>query len=57
MTYFRSLLAQFGREEGQTAVEYGLVVALICVVIVAALAVGMGSVISDVVSKAVTAVG
>lgn len=56
MTYLRSLLAQFGREEGQTAVEYGLVVALICLVIVAALALGMGSVISDVVSKATTAV-
>jgi Flp pilus assembly pilin Flp len=52
MSYFRSLLAQLVRDEkGQTAVEYGLVVALVCLVIVAALATGMGTVITDVVNK------
>jgi Flp pilus assembly pilin Flp len=57
MTYFRGLLAQLVRgEEGQTAVEYGLVVALVCLVIVAALATGMGTVIADVITKATTAV-
>ena len=48
ITYFRSLLAQLSRnEEGQTAVEYGLVVALVALVIVGALATGMGAVITD----------
>ena len=52
MTYFRSLLAQLARrEEGQTAVEYGLVVALVSAVIVGALATGMGTVITDVVDQ------
>jgi Flp pilus assembly pilin Flp len=52
MTYFRGLLAQLIRDEkGQTAVEYGLVVALVCLVIVGALATGMGTVITDVVNK------
>jgi Flp pilus assembly pilin Flp len=51
MTYFSSLLAQlFRSEEGQTAVEYGLVVALVALVIVGALATGMGQVITKVVS-------
>ena len=37
MTYFRSLLAQLVRDEkGQTAVEYGLVLALVALVIVVA---------------------
>ena len=42
MTYFRSLLAQVVRDEkGQTAVEYGLVLALVALVIVgSALAAG-----------------
>jgi Flp pilus assembly pilin Flp len=52
ITYFRSLLAQLGRdEEGQTAVEYGLVVALVSLIIVGALATGMGTVITDVVAN------
>ena len=57
MTYFRSLLAQLAsREEGQTAVEYGLVVALISLVIVGALATGMGTVIQHVVTTLTGAV-
>lgn len=57
MTYFRSLLAQLVRnEEGQTAVEYGLVVALVSAVIVVALATGMGTVITDVVAKVTSAI-
>jgi Flp pilus assembly pilin Flp len=55
ITYFRSLLAQLVRgEEGQTAVEYGLVVALVCVVIVAALLTAMNGAMADV-TKAITA--
>jgi Flp pilus assembly pilin Flp len=57
MTYLRSLLAQLVRnEEGQTAVEYGLVVALVSAVIVVALATGMGTVITDVVTKVTNAI-
>jgi Flp pilus assembly pilin Flp len=59
MTYFRGLLAQLAqlrREEGQTAVEYGLVVALVSAVIVAALATGMGTVITDVVNTVTAAI-
>lgn len=57
MTYFRSLLAQLVRnEEGQTAVEYGLVVALVALVIVGVLATGMTTVINDVVSKVTAAI-
>ena len=58
MTYFRSLLAQLVRdEEGQTAVEYGLVLALIAVVVVGAIALalvgptGTGGAISTIVGK------
>jgi Flp pilus assembly pilin Flp len=51
LTYLQNLLAQLSqREEGQTAVEYGLVVALVSLVIVGALAIGMGTVITDVVN-------
>ena len=57
MTYFRCLLAQLVRnEEGQTAVEYGLVVALVSAVIVVSLATGMGTVITNVVAKVTSAV-
>jgi Flp pilus assembly pilin Flp len=52
ITYFQSLLAQLTRnEEGQTAVEYGLVVALVSLIIVGALATGMGTVITNVVAN------
>jgi pilus assembly protein Flp/PilA len=49
MTYFQSLLAHLSRDEkGQTAVEYGLVLALIAVVLVVALAGGLGGVITTI---------
>ena len=38
-------------EEGQTAVEYGLVLALIAIVLVIALAAGLDGVISDVLDE------
>lgn len=42
ITYLRSLLEQLHRDqEGQTAVEYALVLALIAVVIVGAVAAGL----------------
>lgn len=56
--YLQNLLAQFSRrEEGQTAVEYGLVVALVSLIIAGALALGMGTVITDVVKTLTDAVG
>ena len=52
LMYLQNLLAQLSRrEEGQTAVEYGLVVALISLIIVVALAAGMGDVIDQVVTN------
>jgi Flp pilus assembly pilin Flp len=51
ITYFRTLLAQLTRnEEGQTAVEYGLVLALVALVIVGVLATGAKDVIDTVVT-------
>ena len=42
ITYLQGLLAQVRREEGQTAVEYGLVIALIALVWI-----GLGMVVSN----------
>ena len=57
ITYFRSLMAQLARnEEGQTAVEYGLVVALVSLIIAGALAIGMDTVIDDVVKTLTDAI-
>ena len=48
----QNMLERISRnEEGQTAVEYGLVVALISLIIVGALATGMGDVITNVVAS------
>jgi Flp pilus assembly pilin Flp len=48
----QNMLERISRnEEGQTAVEYGLVVALVSLIIVGALATGMGTVITDVVAN------
>jgi Flp pilus assembly pilin Flp len=44
------------REEGQTAVEYGLVLALIAVVITTAMALGLGGVVDTVVTKVTDAI-
>jgi Flp pilus assembly pilin Flp len=55
MTYFRSLLAQLTRnEEGQTAVEYGLVLALISAAVVAAIATGILTTVVTAVMNAIT---
>jgi pilus assembly protein Flp/PilA len=52
ITYLQGLLAQVRRsEEGQTAVEYGLVIALIALVVVGALALAMGGVIDNIVGQ------
>jgi Flp pilus assembly pilin Flp len=52
ITYLQGLLAQVRRaEEGQTAVEYGLVIALIALVIVGVLALAMTDVINNVVGQ------
>ena len=49
------LFAAFGRvrsdEEGQTAVEYALVLLLIALVLTAALALGLGGLLSDVINE------
>jgi Flp pilus assembly pilin Flp len=51
ITYLQAVLAQVRREEGQTAVEYGLVIALIALVIVGILAGAMTGVINNVVDQ------
>jgi pilus assembly protein Flp/PilA len=52
----QNMLERLGRnEEGQTAVEYGLVLALIAVVIVVAMAGLLGGVATTVVGKITTA--
>jgi Flp pilus assembly pilin Flp len=51
ITYLQAVLAQVRREEGQTAVEYGLVIALIALVIVGILATAMTGVINNVVGQ------
>jgi Flp pilus assembly pilin Flp len=52
----QNMLERLSREEGQTAVEYGLVVALVSAIIVVALATGMGTAIDHVVTKVTAAV-
>ena len=51
ITYLQGLLAQVRREEGQTAVEYGLVIALIALVVVGLLSTAMGGVIDNIVGQ------
>ncbi|UTI65901.1 Flp family type IVb pilin [Paraconexibacter antarcticus] len=55
------LLAMFGAvradDEGQTAVEYALVLLLIALVLVVALATGLGSVLSTTISKITASLG
>src|SRR3954454_20833890 len=58
INYFQNLLAQLVRnEKEQTAVEYGLVLALIAIVLVVALATGLGNVIPTITGKITTALG
>jgi Flp pilus assembly pilin Flp len=52
ITLLQGFIERLGRnEEGQTAVEYGLVLALIAVVLVVALASGLGGVITTILGK------
>ena len=52
IAYMRSLLEQVGRdEEGQTAVEYALVLALIAVVIVGVVATGLTAAAGDIITE------
>lgn len=52
LMYMQSLLGRLAKnEEGQTAVEYGLVLALVALVIVGILATGATQVINDVVAN------
>jgi Flp pilus assembly pilin Flp len=57
MNYVRSLLAQLSRgEEGQTAVEYGLVLALISAVVVTAVATGLTDPTTGIVKQVMDAI-
>ena len=48
--YLRALLSQLhSEEEGQTAIEYAAVLVLIALVIAAAMAAGLGTVVTDVI--------
>ena len=52
IAYMRSLLEQISRdEEGQTAVEYALVLALIAVVIVGVVATGLTAAVGDIITN------
>jgi pilus assembly protein Flp/PilA len=52
ITLLQGFIERLGRnEEGQTAVEYGLVLALIAVVLVVVLASGLGGVITTILGK------
>jgi Flp pilus assembly pilin Flp len=50
-TFFRDLMGKMAREEGQTAVEYALVLALVAIVLVTALATGLGGALDTVISN------
>jgi Flp pilus assembly pilin Flp len=56
IAYLQALLAQVRREEGQTAVEYGLVIAVIAVAIVVALAALLTGVAGDIATKVTDAI-
>jgi Flp pilus assembly pilin Flp len=49
-TFLQALFSKVQREEGQTAIEYALVLLLIAVALVTALALGLDGVLSDVIS-------
>jgi Flp pilus assembly pilin Flp len=51
IAYMRSLLEQLRNEEGQTAVEYALVLALIAVVIVGVVATGLTAAAGDIIDE------
>jgi Flp pilus assembly pilin Flp len=51
IAYMRSLMEQLRNEEGQTAVEYALVLALIAVVIVGVVAAGLTTAAGDIITE------
>lgn len=51
MTFAHNLMGKLSREEGQTAVEYALVLALVAIVLVTALATGLGGALDTVISN------
>ena len=51
IAYLRSLMEQLRNEEGQTAVEYALVLALIAVVIVGVVATGLTGAVGDIIDE------
>lgn len=52
---YRSMVARIAHDErGQTAIEYGLVLALIAVVIVVAVATGLGPAVTSIINKITT---
>jgi len=55
IAYLRSLMDQLRNEEGQTAVEYALVLALIAVVLVAAVATGLTTAVGDIITEVTAA--
>jgi Flp pilus assembly pilin Flp len=56
ITYVRALLGQLAREEeGQTAIEYALVLALIAVVIVGAVASGLLAAVPTIITQVTNA--
>jgi Flp pilus assembly pilin Flp len=56
IAYLRTLLEQLHRdEEGQTAVEYALVLALIAVVIVGAVAAGLTAAVPTIINQVTAA--
>jgi Flp pilus assembly pilin Flp len=58
ITLFQGLLAKLTRdEEGQTAIEYALVLALIAVVIVGVVAAGLKLVVPDILDNVTAALG
>jgi Flp pilus assembly pilin Flp len=50
-TFLQGLYFKVQREEGQTAIEYALVILLVAVVIAVALASGLDGVLSDVITN------
>jgi Flp pilus assembly pilin Flp len=55
ITYLRSLLEELRNEEGQTAVEYALVLALIAVVIVGVVAAGLTAAVPQIINQVTSA--
>jgi Flp pilus assembly pilin Flp len=55
--FFRDLMDKMTREDGQTAVEYALVLSLVAIVLVIALATGLGGALDTVIGNITDALG